>query len=274
MILVGMTFSVEIVTADAIVVLENIFRFIEEKNMDPFSAAKAATAEVGLAVSATTLSLAVIFVPVAFIHGVMGRFLNSFGLTMAFSIMVSLLVAFTLTPMLCSRYLKAKGASGSKHRSTKDWKIFRFIEDYYDLALRWSREHRWVIVVVSIALVVCIPFLGKLVGATFMPDDDSSEFAVNVRTPPGYSLSHTDAIVAQIENRLRTIPEIRDLFTTVGDTNGDDLVTGAQVDSKLFLLDQHHRSQELVMADARELMDVFPALRISVDPIKPWEQGG
>jgi HAE1 family hydrophobic/amphiphilic exporter-1 len=273
MTLLALTLSVGIVIDDAIVVLENIFRFIEEKNMDPISAAKAATAEVGLAVSATTLSLAVIFVPVAFIHGVMGRFLNSFGLTMAFSIMVSLLVAFTLTPMLCSRYLKAKGASGPKHGS-KEWKIFRWIEDYYDLALRWSLDNRWVIVVVSVALVVSIPFLGKLVGATFMPDDDSSEFAVNVRTPPGYSLAHTDAVVAQIEDRLRTIPEIRDLFTTVGDTNGDDRVTVAQVDAKLFALNERHRSQELVMADARKLMDAFPALRVSVDPIKPWEQGG
>jgi len=216
----------------------------------------------------------VIFVPVAFIHGVMGRFLNSFGLTMAFSIMVSLLVAFTLTPMLCSRYLKAKGTGGSKHSSTKEWRIFRFIEEYYDLALRWSLDHRWVIVTVSVALVISIPFLAKLVGATFMPDDDSSEFAVNVRTPPGYSLAHTDAVVAQIEARLRTIPEIRDLFTTVGDTNGDDRVTVAQVDAKLFPLNQRRRSQEMVMADARKVMDVFPALKISVDPIKPWEQGG
>ncbi|MDB5107505.1 MAG: transporter [Candidatus Binatus sp.] len=276
MTLLALTLSVGIVIDDAIVVLENIFRFIEEKHMDPIAAAKAATAEVGLAVSATTLSLAVIFVPVAFIHGVMGRFLNSFGLTMAFSIMVSLLVAFTLTPMLCSRYLKRAGASssGAKHVSTKDWKIFRFIEDYYEVALKWSLDHRWVIVVTAIALVISIPFLGKMVGATFMPDDDSSEFAVNVRTPPGYSLAHTDAVTAQIETRLRTIPEIRDLFTTVGDTNGDDRVTVAQVVAKLFPLSERHRSQEDVMADARRILDIFPALRISVDPIKPWEQGG
>jgi HAE1 family hydrophobic/amphiphilic exporter-1 len=278
MTLLALTLSVGIVIDDAIVVLENIFRFIEEKNMDPIAAAKAATAEVGLAVSATTLSLAVIFVPVAFIHGVMGRFLNSFGLTMAFSIMVSLLVAFTLTPMLCSRYLRAKGVGGAggggaKH-SSKEWRVFRWIEDYYDLALRWSLDHRWVIVVVSLALMVSIPFLGKMVGATFMPDDDSSEFAVNVRTPPGYSLAHTDAVVAQIEDRLRMIPEIRDLFTTVGDTNGDDRVTVAQVNAKLFPLDQRRRSQEEVMGSARKLLDAFPALRISVDPIKPWEQGG
>ena len=108
MSLFALTLAVGIVIDDAIVVLENIFRFIEEKGMSPMEAAKAATAEVGLAVSATTLSLVVIFVPVAFIHGVMGRFLKSFGLTMAFSIMISLLVAFTLTPMLCSRFLPTR----------------------------------------------------------------------------------------------------------------------------------------------------------------------
>ncbi|HEY9158324.1 efflux RND transporter permease subunit [Candidatus Binatus sp.] len=274
MTLLALTLAVGIVIDDAIVVLENIFRFIEEKNMDPIPAAKAATAEVGLAVSATTLSLVVIFVPVAFIHGVMGRFLNSFGLTMAFAIMVSLLVSFTLTPMLCSRYLKGKSAGGAKHNGSKDWKIFRWIEDYYAVALRWSLDHRWALVVASVALVVSIPFLGKLVGATFLPDDDSSEFAVNIRTQPGYSLAHTDQIVAQIEDRLRTIPEVRDLFTTVGDTNGDDRVTVAEVDAKLFPLGQRRRSQELVMADARKLMDAFPALRVSVDSIKPWEEGG
>jgi hydrophobic/amphiphilic exporter-1 (mainly G- bacteria), HAE1 family len=271
MTLLALTLAVGIVIDDAIVVLENIFRYIEEKHMEPMAAAKAATAEVGLAVSATTLSLVVIFVPVAFIHGVMGRFLNSFGMTMAFSIMVSLLVGFTLTPMLCSRYLPK---AGSIKRSSKDWKVFKLIEDYYDFALRWSLDHRWVIVVISIALVLSIPFLGKLVGASFMPDDDSGEFAVNIRTPPGYSLAHTDEIVAQIETRLREIPEIRNLFTTVGDTNGDDRVTVAQVVAKLAPLEQRQRSEEQIMAEARARLNVFPALRLSVDTIKPWEQGG
>src|SRR5215469_9211987 len=195
MTLLALTLAVGIVIDDAIVVLENIYRFIEEKGMEPMAAAKAATAEVGLAVSATTLSLVVIFVPVAFIKGVMGRFLNSFGLTMAFAIMVSLLVSFTLTPMLCSRYLKSKVAGGIRHDRTKDWKFFKWIEDRYEIALKWSLDHRWTLVAISAALVVSIPFLGKLVGATFMPDDDSSEFAVNVRTPPGYSLAHTDEVV-------------------------------------------------------------------------------
>jgi len=113
-----------------------------------------------------------------------------------------------------------------------------------------------------------------MVGASFMPDDDTSEFAVNIRTPPGYSLLHTDSVVRQIEARLRTIPEVRHLFTTVGDTNGSDSVTKAQVVAKLAPIDERRRSQEAVMAQARGLLREFPALRLSIDAVKPWEQNG
>jgi HAE1 family hydrophobic/amphiphilic exporter-1 len=271
MTLLALTLAVGIVIDDAIVVLENIYRFIEEKGMEPTAAAKAATAEVGLAVSATTLSLVVIFVPVAFIKGVMGRFLNSFGLTMAFAIMVSLLVAFTLTPMLCSRFLPRAGAI---KRKSHDWRIFKWMEEWYDVALRWALGHRWIIIATSVALVLSIPTLGRMVGASFMPDDDTSEFAVNIKTPPGYSLLHTDSVVRQIEARLRTIPEVRHLFTTVGDTNGSDSVTKAQVVAKLAPINERWRSQEAVMGQARGLLREFPALRLSIDAVKPWEQNG
>ncbi|MFI5352012.1 MAG: efflux RND transporter permease subunit [Candidatus Binatales bacterium] len=271
MTLLALTLAVGIVIDDAIVVLENIFRFIEEKGMNPIAAAKAATAEVGLAVSATTLSLVVIFLPVAFIHGVMGRFLNSFGLTMAFAIMVSLVVAFTLTPMLCSRFLVRRGKT---QRQSREWWIFKAIEERYDRVLRWSLDHRWVVVAAAIALLVSIPALVKIVGGSFMPDDDSSEFAVDIRTPPGYSLAHTDEVVRQIESRLRGIPEVRHLLTTVGDTTGDERVTVAEIVAKLAPIGQRSRSQEQVMVTARRMMNDFPALRTSVNSVKPWEQGG
>ncbi|HEY2662811.1 MAG TPA: efflux RND transporter permease subunit [Candidatus Binataceae bacterium] len=272
MTLLALTLAVGIVIDDAIVVLENIFRFIEEKNMDPMAAAKAATAEVGLAVSATTLSLVVIFVPVAFMQGVMGRFLNSFGLTMAFAIMVSLLVSFTLTPMLCSRFLKRSGESFKP--KSRDHRIFAFLEHHYERAMGWSLDHRWVIVAISAALIFCISPLGKLVGGGFMPDDDMGEFAINIRTPPGYSLAHTDAVVHELETRVRKIPEVRHLFTTVGDTNDNGDVTVAQILVKMDPSTKRKRGQDQVMVDARKATQGFPALRISVDVVKPWEQGG
>ncbi|MFZ0889369.1 MAG: efflux RND transporter permease subunit [Candidatus Binataceae bacterium] len=271
MTLLALTLAVGIVIDDAIVVLENIHRFIEEKGMEPIAAAKAATAEVGLAVSATTLSLVVIFVPVAFIHGVMGRFLNSFGLTMAFAIMVSLLVAFTLTPMLCSRFLPRPGAA---KRRSREWWVFKWIESRYEQALRWSLDHRWVIVTAALALILSIPVLARIVGGNFLPDDDSSEFAVDLRTPPGYSLSHTDAVVRQIEARLRRIPELRHLLVMVGDTTGDERVTVAEIVAKLAPLNQRRRGQSEIMDQARAMLVDFPALRTSVNSIKPWEEGG
>src|SRR5207247_2343204 len=130
------TLAVGIVIDDAIVVLENIYRYIEEEGYPPVRAAIAATEEIGLAVMATTLSLVVIFLPVVFLGGVAGRFLKSFGLTMAVSIMVSMLVSFTLTPMLSSRFLKK-----SAHKS-KDSGFYRVIDRAYGRMLNWAMAHR------------------------------------------------------------------------------------------------------------------------------------
>src|SRR5256884_168274 len=113
--MLALVLMVGIVIDDAIVVLENIFRFVEEKKMRPFEAARAATADIGLAVMATTLSLVVIFVPVSFMSSISGRFLYQFGLTAAVSVMVSLLVSFTLTPMMCARMLRSEDAAGHGH---------------------------------------------------------------------------------------------------------------------------------------------------------------
>src|SRR4029079_10205978 len=122
---------------DAIVVLENIYRFIEEKHEDQLQAAVDATAEIGLAVLATTLSLVAIFVPVAFMGGIVGRFMKSFGLSMAFAILVSLLVSFTLTPMLSARWLKVDRDANGKH-SSKDSRLFHTIDAVYTRMLEWS----------------------------------------------------------------------------------------------------------------------------------------
>ncbi len=123
MTLLALSLAVGIVIDDAIVVLENIYRFVEEKGMSPFEAAVEATREIGLAVLATTLSLVAIFVPVGFMGGIVGRFMKSFGLTMSFAILVSLLVSFTLTPMLSARWIKAK--KDEKEKSSKEGRFFR-----------------------------------------------------------------------------------------------------------------------------------------------------
>src|SRR3954462_6733650 len=144
MTMLALTLSVGIVIDDAIVVLKNIYRFIEEKHEDQFRAAVDATQEIGLAVLATTLSLVAIFVPVGFMGGIVGRFMKSFGLTMAFAILVSLIVSFTLTPMLSARWLKVD-KHGKDKKDSKDSRIFHAVDVFYTRMLEWSMAHRAVI---------------------------------------------------------------------------------------------------------------------------------
>src|SRR5262249_52358937 len=157
--------AVGIVIDDAIVVLENIYRFIEEKGLKPLEAAVHATKEIGLAVLATTISLIAVFLPVAYMKGIVGRFLNSFGLTIAFAIAVSLLVSFTLTPMLSSRWLKKHRpmAAAGGGREAKKPLLSRIVDSFYlpmergyMVALRWSMAHRWVIVTASVLALVSV----------------------------------------------------------------------------------------------------------------------
>jgi HAE1 family hydrophobic/amphiphilic exporter-1 len=169
--MLALTLSVGIVIDDAIVVLENIYRFIEEKHQDPFEAAIEGTKEIGLAVLATTLSLVAIFVPVGFMGGIVGRFMKSFGLTMAFAIMVSLLVSFTLTPMMAARWLKVDH-SGKKKSSTKDSFVFHAIDVLYTRMLEWSMRHRAIVAGIAVLVLLSSVPLFSIVPKNFIPQDD------------------------------------------------------------------------------------------------------
>ena len=154
MTMLALTLSVGIVIDDAIVVLENIYRFIEEKHEDQFQAAVDATQEIGLAVLATTLSLVAIFVPVGFMGGIVGRFMKSFGLTMAFAIMVSLLVSFTLTPMLSARWLKVEEARQATSTRRRTRSVFHAIDVFYTRMLEWAMAHRAIVAGVAVLVLL------------------------------------------------------------------------------------------------------------------------
>lgn len=269
--LLGLTLAVGIVIDDAIVVLENIYRYIEEKGMNAFDAARAATAEVGLAVSATTLSLVVIFVPVGFLKGTVGMWLSSFGFTMAFSILVSLLVAFTLTPMLCSRFLPKKLAAHA--HSSRESFVYRFFDRSYMAMLRWSMRHRWVIVCIVIGIFASTPWIGKHVRTNMMAQDDRGEFEINIKTPPGYSLAQTDVVTKAIENDIRPLPGVEHLLSLVGSTVGES-VTRASIIVKLQAYERRTITQQEVMELAREKVKAFKQLRVSVDNILPISGSG
>src|SRR5262249_8780100 len=202
MTMLALTLSVGIVIDDAIVVLENIYRFIEEKHDDQYSAAVDATREIGLAVLATTLSLVAIFVPVGFMGGIVGRFMKSFGLTMAFAILVSLIVSFTLTPMLSARWLKVKGHGTDDHAS-KDSRVFHAIDVFYTSLLEWSMSHRAVVAGVALLVLLSSVPLFRMANKNFMPQDDQSEFEINLRAPEGTSLEATEVITNRIANTVR-----------------------------------------------------------------------
>ena len=269
--LLGLTLAVGIVIDDAIVVLENIYRYIEEKGMSPFEAARAATAEVGLAVSATTLSLVVIFIPVGFLKGIVGMWLSSFGFTMAFAIMVSLLVSFTLTPMMCARFLPKN--TGRQAHSSRESIFYRLIDRSYTAMLAWSMRHRWVVVCLTLGLFIGTPWIAGLVRPSLMASDDRGEFEINIKTPPGYSLAQTDAVTAQIEDEIKPLPGVAHLLTEVGSVVGES-VTRAKIVVTLDHYTERELKQYEVMDLARQRVEGFPGMRISVDQILPVSGGG
>ena len=233
MTLLALTLAVGIVIDDAIVVLENIVRFIEEKHYEPRRAAIEATKEITLAVVATTISLVIIFVPIAFMTGYARRYVNQFGWTMAFAVMVSMLVSFTLTPMLSSRMLRRLAQKRSKEdedqtpanievaasdhpspitrheeHTSKDLRFFGWIDRTYGRILEWSLNHRIVVVAVALATFALTFPLNAMVGRDFIPPDDQSEFQVSLNWPEGTSIEGTSKLAVEISDRIAQIPEV------------------------------------------------------------------
>jgi HAE1 family hydrophobic/amphiphilic exporter-1 len=211
--MLALSLSTGIVIDDAIIVLENIYRHVEEEGASPREAAVAATREIALAVSATTLSLVVIFVPVAFMQGRFGQLFYSFGLTAACAILVSLVVAFSLTPMLCSRYLRP-GALG-RHGSKAGF-VFRHLSGGYDRCLRWSLRHRGPVMLGAGLVFASTFWIFPRLGTESFVDDDNSEFEIVVTAPDGSSLERTDQILRRLEAEVRALPHVQAMFTTIG----------------------------------------------------------
>jgi len=224
--LLALTLAVGIVIDDAVVVLENVFRFMEEKGLSPREAAIEGTREVGLAVLATSLSLIAVFLPVAFMGGIVGRFMYSFGVTMAFAIAVSLLVAFSLTPMLASRWLRAKDVAQPGHGSRQKG-FYARIERGYLRLLDFAMAHRWLVVVTMVLVFVSIVPLFKAVNKNFLPNDDESQFQVVVRAPEGANLDATQKIMESIASQVRKLDGVDTTVVTIGDDPQQTLNLGS-----------------------------------------------
>jgi HAE1 family hydrophobic/amphiphilic exporter-1 len=246
--MLALTLSVGIVIDDAIVVLENIFRFIEEKGMTPMRAAVDATKEIGLAVMATTLSLVAIFAPVGFMSGMVGRFMQSFGLTMAFAVLVSLFVSFTLTPMMSAYWLKVPPKD--KDHDSKHNRLFDPLDRGYLKLLEWSMAHRGIVAVGAILVLLSSVVLFRFTAVNFTPEDDQSQFDVTLRAPEGTSLAAMDLLTNRLGAAVRQLPEVDfTLITVAGDQAGTQNTATMMV--KLHPIEERSRDQFAVMADVR-----------------------
>jgi len=271
--LLALTLAVGIVIDDAIVVLENIYRLMEEKGLPPMRAAIEGTREIGLAVLATTLSLVAVFLPVAFMGGIVGRFMNSFGLTMAFAILVSLFVAYTLTPMMASRWLSFD--QHARH-SSKESRLFGPIERGYTRALRWAIAHRWVVVLACVLALVSVVALFLYDNKDFLPKNDESQFEVNLRAPEGTTVEQTELIAGRISREIKPLPGVAYTIVLVGD---DERRTAnvSRVFVKLLPVTGSRQAQFQIMDRVRtEVLPRFAAekLRTSVSQVAAFSGGG
>ncbi len=276
--MLGLILAIGIVIDDAVVVHENIFRHMEENGLDAMEAARIGTREIALPVMATSLSLIVIFLPIAFMGGIVGRFFSSFGVTVAFAVAMSLFVSFTLTPMLCSRFLKLEPGDGG-HAKSKDGFIYRIVDSSYAGILRFALRFKFLIVVLTILVIGSTVPIAGIMGMALIPRDDQSQYEVSVTTPEGYSLERTDRVLKELEAELKTLPGTAHLFTTIGQTSGGRSVKGqgdvtrATVYVRMIDLEDRKYTQFVVQEQARKLLDKYEDLRISVNDVSEFQGG-
>ncbi len=239
--MLALVLMVGIVIDDALVVLENIFRFTEEKHLAPFEAARAATADIGHAVMATTLSLVVIFVPVSFMSSIAGRFLYQFGITAAVAVLVSLLVSFTLTPMMAARLLRSH--QGGTHVVAQSRRgFYRHIDRAYAACLRFALHHRLLVATVAVLVIIATVPMYRLLRQDFFPANiDDGAFSVNFTFNQGMSIPAQYNVLLAMEKDLRQIPGVVQVLTTVGGMGGG----GGMGDARAYLALQPHEERVL-----------------------------
>ncbi|HZN05190.1 MAG TPA: efflux RND transporter permease subunit [Pyrinomonadaceae bacterium] len=284
--MLALVLMVGVVIDDAIVVLENIFRFIEEKRIEAKEAAREATKDIGLAVLATTLSLVVIFLPVSFMSSISGRFLYQFGITAAVAIMVSLLVSFTLTPMMSSRLIRVSDAKGGHDAPSSRRGFYRWIDAGYTHMLAFAMRHRLAVALVAIAVVLTSIPLYRAVKQEFIPTNvDEAEFEVGVNGPEGTNLAVMNETMSAMEKEILQIRGVTMVLSSAGGgflggvNQGDAYVRIAPHEERTFSVSKLWRetkngnplnafrgnyTQQDVMQEVRRVMRKYAPMRTSV----------
>ncbi len=254
--LMALSLSIGILIDDAIVVVENIVRH-REMGQDHFTAASKGTAEIVLAVMATTFSIVAVFIPVAFMRGIIGRFFFQFGLTVAWAVLVSLFVSFTLTPMLSAWWGVDPHVAGEHKGNIITRTIARF-NDWFDSqagryrrVIAWALGHRKSTIGIAVAAFVGAFLLLPFIGGGFMPVSDNSQFIVNFETPEGSSLSYTAEKADQVSSAIRGIDGVEYTYTTIG-SGATGTVNDGQVFVKLIPSKERELAQNELMVVARK----------------------
>jgi HAE1 family hydrophobic/amphiphilic exporter-1 len=301
--MLALVLMVGVVIDDAIVVLENIFRFVEEKKMKPMEAAREATRDIGLAVLATTFSLVVIFLPVSFMSSISGRFLYQFGITASVAILVSLLVSFTLTPMMSARLLRAEDAeAGGGHTdehgnaAASRRGFYAWIDRGYARFLGFAMRHRLIVAVVAVLVISSSVPLYRMVKQEYIPTDvDEAEFEVGVTAPEGTNIATMNEAMLAIENEIRSTPGVRVVLASAGGSflgsvnQGGAYIRIAPHEERTFSLTKLWESikrgrpldawrgnytQRDVMQEVRARLRKFAPLRVSVRNAPSFNLGG
>ncbi len=276
MTLLGLTIAVGIVVDDAIVMLENIYRHMEEHKMSPLKAALDGSREIAFAVVAMSAALLVIFVPLAYMGGIIGRFLKSYGLTIAFAVALSVFVALTLTPMLCSLFLKVRpGAKNRLERFTD--RVNEALASRYIAMLEWALAHRRRMVVFAGAVIISMIPLFLFLGKDFMPADDTGMYQINVTAPEGTSLGRMKELFAQIETETRQLPHVKSILSSIGTGTGGHFGGSSANEGYILVelddLDDRDLPMTDLMLASREMMSKYTGLRVSVMPAGGFAEG-
>ncbi len=263
MTLMALSLAIGMLIDDAIVVRENIVRHLE-KGEDHFAAAREGTSEIGLAVLATTMSVMAVFVPVAYMKGIVGRFFFQFGITVAFAVLVSLFVSFTLDPMLSSRWVDPDiERKGKRHLLARVLDHFNHwfdrMADGYKVVIGWALYHR--LIVLFVATLAFFGGLGlmSLLQMEFFPNFDQGEFQVNFKSAPDASLEETQGRISAVLETLKKIPEVRHVYATIG-ARDQDTVRDGMVFVKLKERKERARNQEEIQRDLRERIEKIPGI--------------
>lgn len=270
MTMLALSMMVGVVIDDAIIVLENSYRHMEE-GKDAMRAAREGTSEIAFAAMAATFSIAAVFIPVAFMGGIIGRFFFQFGVTVAASVMASLVVALILIPMLCSRFLKVEVRHGKVYHFFN--RSYERLENRYKKALGFCLGHRWLIVL--IATLVFVGSLGILsnLKTEFVPKSDESRFMVHLEAPTGSSLHYTDEKMEKLETQILALTEVRSVFSSIGVGSRKEVNKGILMVA-LKDRNERERSQHEIMNDLREKFRTIAGVKAYVEDFEPVAVGG